>query len=101
MIEIRTDTVVRRHSDASYRMIEGAALIVMPREAKLLTLNQVGSRVWELLEKQTAAQVARAIAEEFDVGYDDALQDTLRFLAKLFERGMVVAETEGGPWQRT
>ncbi len=94
MNEIDRKTIVRRHNDASYRVIDGSALIVMPREAKLLTLNPVGSRVWELLDEGTVAQVAETISDEFEIGFDEALSDTLAFLHDLLERGMVIAERQ-------
>lgn len=91
MMEITADTVLRRNPEAAHRVIDGTALIVLPRQAKMLTLNAVGTRVWELLENRSAAQIAKSIASEFDVTEARALADTLEFLRQLDERGMLVA----------
>jgi hypothetical protein len=90
MIEITADTMLRRHPEAAHRIIDGTALIVMPRQAKMLTLNAVGTRVWELLENRTAAEMAKSIAAEFEVTEERAIADTLKFLRQLDERGMLV-----------
>jgi hypothetical protein len=90
--EFDAETRVRRHPDAAHRVIDGQAVVVMPRDALLLTLNEVGSHIWQLLGDRTVADLARAVAEEFDVTYEAALADTLRFLEDLRSRGMVEVE---------
>jgi hypothetical protein len=90
MSDISEDTVVRRHHEMAFRVIDDAALIVQPREAKLITLNPVGSRVWGLLGERTARELADSVAAEFDVSPDRALVDVIAFLEELLHRGLVV-----------
>jgi hypothetical protein len=96
MPDIDAETVFARNPEAAFRIVDGTALIVMPREAKMLTLNAVGTRVWDLLDGRTPAQIARAIAAEFEVDEATALADALAFLATLRERGMVVEKRAAG-----
>ncbi len=107
MSEIRSETIVRWHPEASHRVIGGAAVIVLSREAQILTLNSVGTRIWTLLGGDevssptggardegpgapTVGEVAAALAEEYDVEAGRALEDTVRLLDELRQRGAVV-----------
>lgn len=95
MKQVTPATVVHRHPEAAYRVIEGAALIVFPREARLVTLNEVGTYIWDHLDDRTIDEVARAVVEEFDVEPEQALGDTISFIEMLRERGFVVDQESG------
>jgi hypothetical protein len=92
MKEITAETVVRRHPDAAFRVIDGTAIIVMPRDAKMLTLSDVGTRVWQLLDEGNVGEIAKAITEEFDTTLKQALLDTISFLVALNDRGLVTTQ---------
>jgi hypothetical protein len=96
MSDIRAETVLQRHHEASHRIIEGVAMIVSPREAMMVTLNEVGTRVWTLLGELTVAEVAAALVEEFEVELESALADTIGFLEGLQQRGLVVPVQRAG-----
>jgi len=90
MSEIGRETVLKKHPDAAHRVVDGEAVIVMPRDAKVLTLNPVGTLVWSLLEARTVAEIATLVTDEFDVNEARALEDTVAFLTDLQSRGMVI-----------
>lgn len=90
MTQIRNDSTFRRNPDAAFRVVDGQALIVMPKEAKMVTLNAVGTRVWELLEGRTAAEIAATLILEFDVSEEEATADTISFLEILFMKEMAI-----------
>jgi hypothetical protein len=57
---------------------------------KVMGLNPVGSFVWGLLDGQrTAAQVAAAVADRFQVSADRAAADVDAFLSALSARGLI------------
>lgn len=57
---------------------------------KVMGLNPVGSFVWGLLDGQhTAAQVAGAVADRFQITGARAAADVGAFLAALSARGLV------------
>lgn len=88
--------VVRDEKTAS-RILAGEAVILTPEDSKIHSLNDVGSRVWELLaDKPTVGAIVADICEGFEVDEATARQDVTAFLETLRERGMVVVEDPGG-----
>jgi hypothetical protein len=73
------------------RVIDSEAVIIIPQENKVRVLNEAGSRIWELLNGSLGTdRIASIISEEFDVSYDNALNDTMEFINDLFRKDMVV-----------
>jgi len=79
------------HPQAAARVIDGEAVVVLAESGEVQVLNEVGSRIWELMDGQrSAADIARAIAAEFDVSPEEASADTAEFLGQLVEERAVV-----------
>ena len=56
----------------------------------MLTLNESGRYLWELLETpQTEQTLAQALTERYDVTADQAAEDIKKFLGPLLEIGAV------------
>ena len=73
------------------RLIDGEAVIIIPQDNEVKVLNEVGSRIWELLDGQRdMINLSALIAGEFDVSPDQALEDITEFIADLWGRKMVV-----------
>ena len=92
MSEITGGSVVRPHSSVAHRVVDGTALIVLPQDAKMLTLNEVGSSIWNLLGERTVDQIAEQLVEEYEVTMEQALNDVVEFLTMLHEREIVKIE---------
>lgn len=82
------------------RQIAGETLIVPVRDSvadldAIYTLNEVGSRIWQLIEGPTPiGQIARRISEEYEVSASQAAEETVAFLTELHTIGLVrFAET--------
>ncbi|MFH1141860.1 MAG: PqqD family protein [Chloroflexota bacterium] len=74
----------------------GGELILVPisREAGdmacFYTLNSVGARIWELLDgKRPVADIAGTIVEEYEVDLEGARKDSMDFLRRMEEMGVV------------
>ena len=84
-----------RRSSCVTRAIAGETLIIPIVRAtadleSIFTLNAVGSRIWELLERPVApSQLVATIAREFDVSPDDAARDVAEFLDSLRAAGLI------------
>ena len=70
--------------------------VVVPIRARaadldsVYTLNEVGGAIWAELETaRTADEIARRVAEEFEVPESVARADVERYLATLLEAGMI------------
>lgn len=56
----------------------------------IYTLNDVGSRIWQLIEQPASvAAIVDAIAEEYQVERGEAERDVLTFLHELESKGLV------------
>lgn len=81
--------VVPRRSDRiAARTIDGKAVLVVLDAHALHTLNEVGTRVFELCDGERDVQaIVEAIVREFEVERDVALVDVQRFLLELSNTG--------------
>lgn len=86
-----------RHADkVAWRDIAGEVLIIQPGRAMMYPLNPTASHIWELLDgARDARAIARSVRERFDVAEDQALRDTLAFVADLEREGLAVRAQAG------
>ena len=63
----------------------------------IYTLNEVGSRIWALLEDLTpVTRIAETVAAEYDVAPDEATKDVVEFLASLEAKGLIRSGVTAG-----
>lgn len=75
------------------RVIDGSAYVVAIDRQMLLELNEVGTFIWERLDRpMTLDALARAIAAEFRVEPEAAKRDAEEFIRLLVDRGVVSVE---------
>ena len=81
----------RRHAETSFRTVgDEGGLVVIPGRAEVKVLNPVAIRVYEMLDgSRTLDEIATAVATEFDVAPDRALEDVRAFVRSLAEHGML------------
>ena len=81
---------VQRQKDVAWRMIDGEVVIVTPSDSTMHTLNDVGTRIWELITgERSLSEVAEILCAEFDVDKQRAEKDTLWFVQCLAKKGLV------------
>jgi len=91
-----------KSSELTTRDIAGETLIV-PITGRvgdldsIYTLNEVGSRVWQLIDDQVKVkQIVESVSEEFEVEREDAERDVIELINSLAEAGLIRAvESEG------
>lgn len=87
---------MKRNPDFISRTVAGELILVpIAREAadleSVFTLNEVGARIWELLDECADAQaVAAKLAEEFEVDGATALADVEELIAQLRDLNAVI-----------
>ena len=75
------------------RTLDGQAVVLNVSSGTYIVLNEVGSRVWELIgEGTTVADVHAALLAEFDVASEVLEKDLLDVLQSFAERGLVIQE---------
>jgi hypothetical protein len=66
------------------------AVLVIPGKGEVKVLNEVGARIWSLIDGQMSIrEIISQVCAEFDVSADVAGADTLAFLTALAQRGMI------------
>ena len=81
----------------STQLDEEEAVLLSLETQQYYSLNETGSRVWELLSGgHDMEAIAAAITEEWEVTHEDALDYVQSFLDELHEEGLVeqVADTK-------
>ena len=84
----------RRHRDSAFRPVgEDGGLVVLPGRSEVKVLNPVANKVFGLLDgDHSLEEIARQVADEFDVAPEQAQRDIQAFLEELEAHGML----EGG-----
>jgi hypothetical protein len=85
-------TVVQRAPDLLGGAIDGQMVLLSAQHNDYFSMNQVGSRIWALIE--APIQVARLVdqlVEEFDVDRTACERDVLGFLTELHRAGLVTS----------
>lgn len=79
-----------RASSVTSRALDGEAVLVHAEQKKVTVLNGVGARLWELADGQRSiADIARVIADEYEVSLVKAEADALVFCSDLARRGLL------------
>jgi len=88
------DSVPFHSPDVVARVVRSEAILVLAEQSKLKVLNELGTRIWEMVDgQQSVRQIAAQLCQEYDVDAAQAEQDTLEFLAELLGRGLLEVRT--------
>jgi glycerol-3-phosphate O-acyltransferase len=100
-IMISPDIYVIPASSAIGRTIDDEAVLVLPEQGQVKVLNEVGARIWALADgTRTVRDIVDTICTEYEVEPAQAEADTLDFVARLVERGMVSLSAEPAQTQQ-
>jgi hypothetical protein len=85
--------ILAKAPTSAWRLIAGEAVILSLDTKVLRGLNDVGSRVWDLIDGQrTVEDIIDVIVEEFDVSRDQAVADLDAFTRELLDKGLVARQ---------
>jgi hypothetical protein len=81
---------LRRAVDAHYEVVDGKALVIDPAGAELVTLNRLGTLVWQALDGQRdAEELAAELAGQVPGVERSQLEGDVRaFIAELERLGL-------------
>ena len=83
-------TLVKATSGCISSRLGAETVILETERGTYFELDEVGSRIWELLQNPRAVdEIAAAVGAEFDVDEDRCREDVERLLAELHSRGLV------------
>jgi hypothetical protein len=72
------------------RLLENEAVIVLPEQGKIKVLNEVGARIWSLVDGQRSVrEIAEQLSAEYHLPQTEAEADTLEFVDQLLAKGVL------------
>lgn len=84
------DVVVRHNPHVSFRSFDGEAVVVDTQRNVVRMLNEVGSRIWELIDgERNSKQIARCLVDEYDVTLSQAEEEVNQFIDLLEQRHLL------------
>jgi hypothetical protein len=88
------DGLCFRASPAVRASISADGLVLLDVHGGLvLASNPVGARIWQLMQqRRTSREVARQLADEYDIPLERAERDAAAFVASLAARGLITEE---------
>ena len=79
------------HPQVAARVVDGSAVIVLADSGTVTVLNEVGTRVWELIDgRLSVGAIARMIESEYDVSLDQAARDVQELIQQLADAQAIV-----------
>ena len=87
-----TAVVPSRKPDLLWRNVDGEIVILSTDSRNLQVFNEVGSRIWSLLDGvRTVSAIAEVICTEYGVQRETVERDILAYLEQLKKLGLVNA----------
>jgi hypothetical protein len=91
----------RRKSDIRFRIMDGEAVVVLQDAAEVLVLNEVGTRILQLVDQgATEDQILAVLLGEFEVAPDELERDLREFLREMLHQGIVETVDPGADRRR-
>lgn len=82
-------TRLRRSDEVLFQNLDGQAVLLDLSGEAYFGLNEVGTRVWELLESTPLlSDVCARIQLEYEVDHEQAAEDLLGLASRLIESGL-------------
>lgn len=94
---VNLDVVPAPNPKVIGRIVNNEAVLVLPDIGKVKVLNEVGARIWSLVDGTLSLrQIAALICTEYQVSQAEAEADTQAFLDDLAGRGVVFLTGQPG-----
>ncbi|MCB2263467.1 MAG: lasso peptide biosynthesis PqqD family chaperone [Candidatus Thiosymbion ectosymbiont of Robbea hypermnestra] len=88
-----TDTICRGN-DLVFSDIEGEVVMMSIEKGNYYCLNEVGSRIWQLIEQPTTlADVCHELQEDFQVEPAACEQEVFKFAEKMVTAGLIEVQS--------
>jgi hypothetical protein len=82
---------LRRAPELAWQTIDGEGVVVDLPRRRLLGLNPTGSFIWDRIDSASEEEISAELARAFDVEEGQARSDVRAFIARLRDRGFLVA----------
>lgn len=93
---IHETTVPAHHPDVASTIADQEAVLVLPSQGRVQVLNEVGTRVWQLIDaERDVASIVSEICREYQVDRERAFRDTIQFLTDLSAKQLLTLHGDG------
>jgi len=93
-MEINLNSRVRIQEDVLFQELQGEAVLLNLKTGVYLGLNQVGTRIWQLLQEDGALQrVMDVMLQEYDVAQEKLQMDLLNLVGQMEKQGLLAEIT--------
>lgn len=87
---LNTDSTVYRNPEMLSSDMDGEKVMMSIENGEYYGLNQIGSRIWELIETpKTIDELIGKLTDEFDVSPELCENDVMVFLKELLEKNLI------------
>lgn len=93
---VKTDSTPRKHPATSFRVIDGQAVVMQPEGAEVHILNDIGTRVWNLVDgRRTVEEITSLVADQLRADPDcegvpaDISADVSAFITDIEAKGII------------
>lgn len=88
---MNTDAVISQNSDLVSAVLDEEVVLMSIRKGSYYGMDQVGSRIWELLEKPiTFGRLLAEMEEAYEGDADQIRMDLVAFLEELKQEDLIV-----------
>ena len=92
-MKLTLSTRIKKNPRLITKKISRQVIILDPIAGEIRTLNEVAGFVWGAIKRGiTIKEIVQKVCETFDVPKTQAQKDTLRFLKKYFEEGLIQSD---------
>lgn len=84
------NTILTRSDNVTFQLVDNEAILIRLDTGTYFSLNKIGTQFWEMLDgRQTIAQHAAAVADQYQVAVAMVTADFMELAAKLAAEKLV------------
>ena len=92
-VEISVDSTFSIPESVAWRNVNEEIVILKLKSGEYYTLNEVGQHIWQAIsDQQNVGEIIKQIVDQFDVTYEKAKEDAMKFLDNMLKESMVLLE---------
>jgi len=99
--ELKPSDIFVPSRSAAFRRIGDEVIIVDTLAGRMMSLNETGSAIWELLGVRSLDEICHELTNRYEVDSEQALREVIVFLEVMLSRGLIetarTASADPGP----
>lgn len=93
--EIGPDTVLQRNQDLLFNIVDGEVVILSVENGEYYGMDKIAGTIWQLLSVPLSFRnLLEKLLEKYEVSAEKCSTDTLLFLDKLIDRGLILTNRQ-------